>query len=59
MMCIAEMGSDGPVAMAETENLVKEDGNLVRVKFMCSFSGSILPRPSYGKLRYTGGDTRI
>ncbi|CAI9779641.1 unnamed protein product [Fraxinus pennsylvanica] len=30
-----------------------------RVKFLCSFSGSILPRPHDGKLRYVGGDTRI
>ena len=30
-----------------------------RVKFLCSFSGSILPRPQDGKLRYVGGDTRI
>ncbi|KAH9297223.1 hypothetical protein KI387_028905, partial [Taxus chinensis] len=59
MMCMVEMGSVAPVAMAETENLAKEDGNLVRVKFLCSFGGSILPRPSDGKLRYAGGDTRI
>ncbi|KAL6965421.1 hypothetical protein U1Q18_036475 [Sarracenia purpurea var. burkii] len=31
----------------------------VRVKFLCSFSGSILPRPQDGKLRYVGGETRI
>ncbi|CAN8248481.1 unnamed protein product [Cochlearia groenlandica] len=30
-----------------------------RVKFLCSFLGSILPRPQDGKLRYVGGDTRI
>ncbi|KAH6772272.1 kinase superfamily with octicosapeptide/Phox/Bem1p domain-containing protein [Perilla frutescens var. hirtella] len=29
------------------------------VKFLCSFSGSILPRPQDGKLRYVGGETRI
>ncbi|KAG8367700.1 hypothetical protein BUALT_Bualt16G0100300 [Buddleja alternifolia] len=34
------------------------DENL-RVKFLCSFSGSILPRPQDGKLRYVGGETRI
>ncbi|XP_057836333.2 uncharacterized protein LOC131046587 isoform X2 [Cryptomeria japonica] len=34
--------------------------NLVaKVKFMCSFGGKILPRPSDGKLRYVGGETRI
>lgn len=30
-----------------------------RVKFLCSFLGSILPRPQDGKLRYVGGETRI
>lgn len=30
-----------------------------RIKFLCSFSGSILPRPQDGKLRYVGGETRI
>uniref|UniRef100_A0ACD5XLQ5 Uncharacterized protein n=1 Tax=Avena sativa TaxID=4498 RepID=A0ACD5XLQ5_AVESA len=30
-----------------------------RIKFLCSFGGKILPRPSDGKLRYAGGDTRI
>ncbi|KAL6622549.1 hypothetical protein ACP70R_032428 [Stipagrostis hirtigluma subsp. patula] len=30
-----------------------------KVKFMCSFGGKILPRPSDGKLRYVGGDTRL
>ncbi|PUZ77965.1 hypothetical protein GQ55_1G415600 [Panicum hallii var. hallii] len=28
-------------------------------KFLCSFGGSILPRPLDGCLRYVGGDTRI
>lgn len=30
-----------------------------KVKFLCSFSGKILPRPSDGMLRYVGGQTRI
>lgn len=30
-----------------------------KVKFMCSFGGKILPRPSDGALRYVGGQTRI
>ncbi|KAF3793372.1 Serine/threonine-protein kinase [Nymphaea thermarum] len=30
-----------------------------RMKLFCSFGGRILPRPSDGKLRYVGGDTRI
>ncbi|XXG68817.1 hypothetical protein AAC387_Pa06g1822 [Persea americana] len=31
----------------------------LKMKFLCSFGGKILPRPSDGKLRYVGGDTRI
>lgn len=30
-----------------------------KVKFLCSFGGRILPRPSDGMLRYVGGLTRI
>ncbi|CAL0330366.1 unnamed protein product [Lupinus luteus] len=30
-----------------------------RVKFLCSFLGSIMSRPQDGKLRYVGGETRI
>lgn len=30
-----------------------------KMKVLCSFGGRILPRPSDGKLRYAGGETRI
>ncbi|KAL5862178.1 hypothetical protein ACOSQ3_003462 [Xanthoceras sorbifolium] len=30
-----------------------------KMKFLCSFGGKILPKPSDGKLRYVGGETRI
>ncbi|KAL4201680.1 hypothetical protein AMTRI_Chr02g259810 [Amborella trichopoda] len=30
-----------------------------KMKFLCSYGGRILPRPSDGKLRYVGGVTRI
>lgn len=30
-----------------------------RVKSLCSYGGKFMPRPSDGKLRYVGGDTRI
>ncbi|KAF8014298.1 hypothetical protein BT93_H0210 [Corymbia citriodora subsp. variegata] len=30
-----------------------------KLKFLCSYGGRILPRPSDGKLRYVGGETRI
>ncbi|XP_077244442.1 RAF-like serine/threonine-protein kinase 20 [Tasmannia lanceolata] len=35
------------------------DNSSMKVKFLCSFDGKILPRPSDAKLRYVGGDTRI
>lgn len=35
------------------------DGAQRMAKFLCSFGGSILPRPLDGRLRYVGGDTRI
>ncbi|MED6133865.1 hypothetical protein PIB30_032214, partial [Stylosanthes scabra] len=35
------------------------DSSSLMMKFLCSFGGRILPRPSDGKLRYVGGDTRI
>ncbi|PWA94538.1 Phox/Bem1p [Artemisia annua] len=41
---------------------VSEEGGEERVrkvKFLCSYGGKILPRPSDGALRYVGGDTRI
>ncbi|KAK6944406.1 Serine-threonine/tyrosine-protein kinase, catalytic domain [Dillenia turbinata] len=39
---------------------VGEDSNSgKRIKFLCSFGGKILPRPSDGMLRYVGGQTRI
>ncbi|KAF3954282.1 hypothetical protein CMV_020357 [Castanea mollissima] len=38
---------------------VSGGSQLGRMKFLCSFGGKILPRPSDGKLRYVGGDTHI
>ncbi|KAL6206128.1 hypothetical protein ACLB2K_023377 [Fragaria x ananassa] len=35
------------------------DSTSMLMKVLCSFGGKILPRPSDGKLRYVGGDTRI
>ncbi|KAL2495720.1 Protein kinase superfamily protein with octicosapeptide/Phox/Bem1p domain [Forsythia ovata] len=35
------------------------DGSSTKLKVLCSFGGKILPRPSDGKLRYVGGETRI
>ncbi|PIN04941.1 Tyrosine kinase [Handroanthus impetiginosus] len=35
------------------------DRSSTKLKILCSFGGRILPRPSDGKLRYVGGETRI
>ncbi|KAI5674546.1 hypothetical protein M9H77_14910 [Catharanthus roseus] len=35
------------------------DTSSTKLKALCSFGGKILPRPSDGKLRYVGGETRI
>ncbi|RZS02431.1 hypothetical protein BHM03_00032483 [Ensete ventricosum] len=35
------------------------DDSSPRVKLLCSFGGSILPRPLDGRLRYVGGENRI
>lgn len=38
---------------------VSDGSQCGKVKFLCSFGGKILPRPSDGRLRYVGGETRI
>ncbi|KAL2957608.1 hypothetical protein AAZX31_18G158400 [Glycine max] len=38
---------------------ILDDFQSGKMKFLCSFGGKILPRPSDGKLRYVGGDTHI
>lgn len=55
-----------PLRESESSNSLQSSGLEVsdhsqsgKVKFLCSFGGKILPRPSDGKLRYVGGDTRI
>lgn len=35
------------------------NGSSMKMKVLCSFGGKILPRPSDGKLRHVGGETRI
>ncbi|XP_016494688.2 RAF-like serine/threonine-protein kinase 20 [Nicotiana tabacum] len=49
---------DSPT-MTNPGSLCSSNDDTPRVKFLCSFSGSILPRPQDGKLRYVGGETRI
>ncbi|XP_060171579.1 uncharacterized protein LOC132602814 isoform X1 [Lycium barbarum] len=49
---------DSPT-MTNPGSVSSSNDDAPRVKFLCSFSGSILPRPQDGKLRYVGGETRI
>lgn len=57
----SRVGGNGTSTAASDQ--ASEDGNDSvsgkKVKFLCSFGGKILPRPSDGMLRYVGGQTRI
>ncbi|XP_024967324.1 uncharacterized protein LOC112507120 isoform X2 [Cynara cardunculus var. scolymus] len=51
---------DSPTAFTiSPRSLRNYNEDTPRVKILCSFNGSILPRPQDGKLRYVGGETRI
>ncbi|OIW19439.1 hypothetical protein TanjilG_09459 [Lupinus angustifolius] len=52
------MDSPTAVRSSATGGSGSNDGTQ-RVKFLCSFLGSIMSRPQDGKLRYVGGETRI
>ncbi|KAK9167748.1 hypothetical protein Scep_002939 [Stephania cephalantha] len=43
-------GEEGMMMMMMAKN---------KVKFLCSHSGKILPRPPDGQLKYVGGETRV
>ncbi|KAH1148236.1 hypothetical protein GYH30_043067 [Glycine max] len=45
--------------VCEYGSSVGSDSSSTMMKCLCSFGGRILPRPSDGKLRYVGGQTRI
>ncbi|KAG6483927.1 uncharacterized protein LOC122016138 [Zingiber officinale] len=51
-------GSGQTVAPGYTSS-ESSDFSTKGMKYLCSFGGKILPRPSDGRLRYVGGDTRI
>lgn len=51
----AESSGDSPQDVSSAS----ESPQAGKVKFMCSFGGKILPRPSDGVLRYVGGETRL
>ncbi|CAI9293651.1 unnamed protein product [Lactuca saligna] len=51
---------DSPTAVTiPPDSVPTSNDDQPRLKFLCSFNGSILPRPQDGKLRYVGGETRI
>ncbi|XP_057466057.1 uncharacterized protein LOC130755628 isoform X1 [Actinidia eriantha] len=51
--------SDSPLSYQPYGSRVSDGSLSGKMKFLCSFGGRILPRPSDGKLRYVGGETRI
>lgn len=50
---------DSPHARAPYGSGISDGRKPGKIKFLCSFGGKILPRPSDAKLRYVGGETRI
>ncbi|KAF5183444.1 Mitogen-activated protein kinase kinase kinase [Thalictrum thalictroides] len=50
---------DSPPVFAPYESGTPDSFKPGKIKFLCSFGGKILPRPSDAKLRYVGGETRI
>ncbi|XP_022135366.1 uncharacterized protein LOC111007335 isoform X2 [Momordica charantia] len=57
----SHLGNSVGESVADQVSVEGGDGSISRkkVKFLCSFGGKILPRPSDGMLRYVGGQTRI
>lgn len=53
----SRVGSNGADQASEEGSEDSISGK--KVKFLCSFGGKVLPRPSDGMLRYVGGQTRI
>ncbi|XP_042063603.1 uncharacterized protein LOC121807435 [Salvia splendens] len=62
-VCIdqASLVSTAPLlSQSDSSRSLCSDGSQSgKLKILCSFGGKILPRPSDGKLRYVGGETRI
>lgn len=57
---LIDCNHQGILIAMDSSNMANSGGDETpRVKFLCSFGGSILPRPQDGKLRYVGGETRI
>ncbi|KAJ8749486.1 hypothetical protein K2173_025681 [Erythroxylum novogranatense] len=61
---LAQTASDTCISESPHANVLNgvnfvDRSHLGKMKFICSSGGKILPRPSDGKLRYVGGETRI
>ncbi|XP_010533214.1 PREDICTED: uncharacterized protein LOC104809031 [Tarenaya hassleriana] len=52
-------GEDRDGGAAEEEAVAAGGSPRGKVKFLCSYGGKILPRPSDGALKYVGGETRV
>ena len=50
-----EGGGNGGGGGDETSTLSPKS----KLKFLCSYGGKILPRPTDGHLKYVGGETRV
>ncbi|XP_022856153.1 uncharacterized protein LOC111377307 isoform X2 [Olea europaea var. sylvestris] len=60
MQCASVLPESESSKSLDSSGLRVSDGSLSgKIKFLCSFGGTILPRPGDGKLRYVGGQTRI
>lgn len=62
----ANLGSRVPITIPQSprsyypfEAGTNDGSQSGKLRILCSFGGKILPRPSDGKLRYVGGETRI
>ncbi|KAF8033579.1 hypothetical protein BT93_C0005 [Corymbia citriodora subsp. variegata] len=53
------MDSPSAAPLSDHGSHSSSNDEALRFKFLCSFGGSIMPRPQDGKLRYVGGETRI
>ncbi|XP_074586338.1 uncharacterized protein LOC141842024 [Curcuma longa] len=57
-MAAASAGGEDDCPSSSSSASLSSSKN-ARLKFLCSFGGKILPRPSDGRLKYVGGDTRV
>ncbi|KAG6512932.1 hypothetical protein ZIOFF_031071 [Zingiber officinale] len=58
-LAAASAGGEDDYCPSSSSSALLSSPKNARVKFLCSFGGKILPRPSDGRLKYVGGDTRV